>query len=106
MADMNEQQQDINIVVKAGGRQLQPPALYRVVIKNDDYTPMEFVVRVLERFFDMNTNLATNIMLQVHNNGRGICGIFSKDIAETKVTHVNNYAQENEHPLLCSMEKE
>jgi len=79
--------------------------MYKVVLLNDDYTPMEFVVLVLETFFNMDRERATRVMLAVHTKGKGVCGIYSRDIAETKVAQVNDYARENQHPLLCSMEE-
>jgi ATP-dependent Clp protease adaptor protein ClpS len=72
---------------------------------NDDYTPMEFVVDVLERFFRMDRSAATRVMLEVHVKGRGICGLFTYEIAETKVAQVMNHSRENQHPLLCTMEE-
>lgn len=81
----------------------QPP-LYRVVLLNDDYTPMEFVVEVLQTFFHMDRSKATQIMLHVHTRGKGICGVFSRDVAETKVDQVNDYSREHDHPLMCTME--
>ncbi|MBL4763382.1 MAG: ATP-dependent Clp protease adapter ClpS [Gammaproteobacteria bacterium] len=85
---------------------VKKPPLFRVVLINDDYTPMEFVVYILENFFNMNREKATQIMLHVHTRGKGICGVFSFDIAETKVTQVNDYARENQHPLLCELEEQ
>lgn len=82
------------------------PSLYRVLLLNDDYTPMEFVVFVLERFFNKSREEATRIMLHVHNTGYGVCGIFTYDVAETKVAQVMELALRNEHPLQCTMEKE
>lgn len=82
------------------------PSLYRVLILNDDYTPMEFVVYVLERFFNKTREDATRIMLHVHQNGVGVCGVFSYEVAETKVAQVLDMARRNEHPLQCTMEKE
>lgn len=84
--------------------ELQVPRKYKVMLLNDDYTPMEFVVEVLTKFFRLNEEAATRIMLQVHTTGKGICGIFTRDIAETKVDLVNNYSRGKQHPLLCSME--
>ncbi len=81
------------------------PSLYRVLILNDDYTPMEFVVHVLERFFQKNREDATRIMLHVHNHGVGECGVFTYEVAETKVTQVMDFAREHQHPLQCVMEK-
>lgn len=83
----------------------KPSHLYTVFLVNDDYTPMDFVVEVLQRFFFMSSDLATNIMLQVHHQGRASCGVFTKDIAETKVVQVNEYARHKQHPLLCNMEE-
>jgi ATP-dependent Clp protease adaptor protein ClpS len=84
--------------------ELKRPPLFKVVLINDDYTPMEFVVEVLEIFFRMNREQATHVMLTVHTQGKGVCGIFTRDIAETKAAQVNQYARENEHPLLCEIE--
>lgn len=83
---------------------LQQPPLYKVVLINDDYTPMDFVVDVLRSFFALNAEKATQIMLKVHTEGKGVCGVFGKDVAETKATQVNEYAKECEQPLLCSVE--
>lgn len=84
----------------------QKPSLYKVLLLNDDYTPMEFVVHILEQFFGMNLDQATNIMLMVHQKGVGVCGVYTFEVAETKVTQVVDYARKNEHPLQCTMEKE
>ncbi len=81
------------------------PNLYRVLILNDDYTPMEFVVLVLEKFFNKDVEAATKIMLHVHHHGIGECGVFTYEIAETKVTQVMDYARKHQHPLQCVMEK-
>ncbi len=82
------------------------PSLYRVLLLNDDYTPMEFVVFVLERFFNKSIEEATQIMLHVHQHGVGLCGVFTFEVAETKVAQVMDLARRNEHPLQCIMEKE
>ena len=82
------------------------PSLYRVLILNDDYTPMEFVVFVLERIFNKSRDEATHIMLHVHQHGVGVCGVFTYEVAETKVAQVMDLARRNEHPLQCTMEKE
>ena len=84
----------------------QRPSLYKVRLLNDDYTPMEFVVHVLERFFNKNREDATRIMLHVHHNGVSICGIFTFEVAETKVAQVIEFSRQNQHPLQCTMEKE
>lgn len=81
------------------------PSLYRVLILNDDYTPMEFVVHVLERFFQKDREAATRIMLHVHNHGVGECGVYTYEVAETKVTQVMDFARQHQHPLQCVMEK-
>jgi ATP-dependent Clp protease adaptor protein ClpS len=82
-----------------------PPPLYRVLLLNDDYTPMEFVVSILERFFGMDREKATTVMLKVHNEGVGLAGIYPRDIAETKVNQVIEHAREHQHPLQCTMEE-
>lgn len=91
-------------VLEARPRLKRPP-LYKVILINDDYTPMEFVVHILEAFFSIDRENATRIMLEVHTRGVGVCGVFTREIAETRVTAVNNYARANKHPLLCRMEK-
>ena len=83
----------------------KPPSMYSVLLFNDDYTPMEFVVEVLERFFNKNREQATQIMLQVHTKGSAVCGIYPLDIAETKVSQVLDLAQEQGHPLQCNMQE-
>lgn len=85
---------------------LVPPPMYNVLLHNDDYSPMDFVIDVLQRFFRLDSEAATEVMLNVHYKGIGICGTFSAEIAETKVMQVIQYAKENEHPLKCTMEKE
>jgi ATP-dependent Clp protease adaptor protein ClpS len=82
------------------------PSMYKVLMLNDDYTPMEFVVHVLERFFSKSREEATQIMLHVHRRGVGICGVFTYEVAETKVTQVTEFARRNQHPLRCTLEKE
>ncbi len=82
------------------------PAMYKVLMLNDDYTPMEFVVHVLERFFGMNSEQATQVMLHVHQRGVGVCGVFTYEIAETKVTQVMDLARQHQHPLQCTIEKD
>lgn len=80
--------------------------MFKVVLINDDYTPMEFVVEVLKRFFKMSSEVANQVMLQVHQQGQGMCGVFARDVAETKVIQVNEFARRNQHPLLCRMEED
>lgn len=93
------------VVTKAAPKTKKPP-MYKVLILNDDFTPMEFVVFVLERFFHKSRQEATRIMLHVHRKGIGICGVFTYEVAETKVTQVVDFARQNQHPLQCTMEKE
>ncbi len=96
---------DDTVLLEPAQPKLKKPPMYRVVLLNDDFTPMEFVVHVLEAIFGHNRENATRIMLNVHKSGKGVCGIYTKDIAETKVTQVNSYSRENKHPLLCDMEE-
>ena len=84
---------------------LGPPKMLKVMLLNDDYTPMDFVITVLQRFFSLDTEQATRIMLKVHNEGRGVCGIFPRDIAATKVEQVLAFARQHQHPLACIMEE-
>lgn len=99
-----DQHLDGDIAVQESKPELKNPPLYKVILLNDDYTPMEFVVEVLEVFFRMNREQATHVMLTVHTQGKGICGIYTRDIAETKAGAVNRYSRENQHPLLCEIE--
>ena len=102
-----QQQHDVagGLTLQEAKPKLKPPPLYKVILLNDDYTPMDFVVEVLESFFQMKRVQATQVMLHVHTQGVGICGVFSRDVAETKVALVNDYARLNQHPLLCTMEE-
>ena len=93
-----------DLLVEESRPQVKQPPLFQVVMLNDDYTPMEFVVEVLQVFFGMGREKATQIMLAVHMQGRAVCGIYPRDIAETKATQVNRYARESQHPLLCEIE--
>jgi ATP-dependent Clp protease adaptor protein ClpS len=93
-----------SLVVQEARPKIKKPNLYKVMLLNDDFTPMDFVVGVLISFFNLTKERATTIMLQVHLEGRGICGVYTYDIAETKVAQVNTYARSSEFPLLCSME--
>lgn len=92
------------VVVKAKPK-TKKPSMYKVIMLNDDYTPMEFVVHVLERFFSKNREEATKIMLHVHQRGVGVCGTFTYEVAETKVTQVMDFARQHQHPLQCTVEK-
>ena len=104
MADHPENTYDTGITVKEAEPKVKRPPLYKVILLNDDYTPMEFVVHILEMFFGMHREKAVRVMLQVHTEGKGVCGTYAREIAETKVAQVNEYSRENQHPLLCTME--
>jgi ATP-dependent Clp protease adaptor protein ClpS len=99
-----EQGTDIAVIAEKKVMTEQPP-LYRVLLHNDDFTPMDFVINILEKFFNKNHAEATEIMLSVHNKGLGVCGVYPFEIAETKVAFVTEHARENEYPLQCTMEK-
>jgi ATP-dependent Clp protease adaptor protein ClpS len=92
-------------VVTRTRTETRKPSLYKVLLLNDDYTPMEFVVHVLQRFFRMSMEDATRVMLHVHQRGVGVCGIFTYEVAETKVTQVMDFAKQHQHPLQCTLEK-
>lgn len=94
------------LVVQEAKPRLQKPPLYKVILLNDDYTPMEFVVIVLQRFFNKTREDATRIMLHVHQRGIGVCGIYTREVAETKVRQVLTFSNDNQHPLQCTMEPE
>ena len=96
---------DDGIAVQEAKPKLKKPPMFQVVLINDDFTPMEFVIYILEHFFNKDRSQATRIMLHVHTQGKGLCGTFGRDIAETKVAQVNQYARSKNHPLLCDMEK-
>jgi ATP-dependent Clp protease adaptor protein ClpS len=103
--DLPSEERESGLTVQEAKPKLRRPPLFKVLLLNDDYTPMEFVVQVLETFFAMNREKATQIMLHVHTRGRGVCGVFTKDIAETKVSQVNDFARSHHHPLMCTMEE-
>lgn len=105
MGKLNEPDHQDGELKEAVKSKLKPPSMYKVVLNNDDYTPMDFVVDVLMKFFAMDTEKATQIMLAIHYDGKGICGVFTCEIAETKVALVNQYSKENQHPLKCTMEQ-
>ena len=96
---------DQGLAVQPAKPQLKKPPLYKVILLNDDFTPMAFVIDILMHFFSMPEDMATRVMLQIHTQGIGVCGTYTKDVAETKVSIVNEYSQEHQHPLLCSMEE-
>jgi ATP-dependent Clp protease adaptor protein ClpS len=93
------------VIVKAKPK-TKKPSMYKVLMLNDDYTPMEFVVHILERFFNKNRTEATRIMLHVHRRGVGVCGVYTYEVAETKVTQVMDFARQHQHPLQCTLEKD
>ncbi|MFP5414179.1 MAG: ATP-dependent Clp protease adapter ClpS [Gammaproteobacteria bacterium] len=103
---MTKQHQDPDdgLVVEETKPRLKRPARFQVVLLNDDYTPMEFVVEILEQIFGMDRELAVRVMLKVHTEGKGVCGVFTREVAETKAEQVNQAAREHEHPLLCQIE--
>lgn len=105
MSDKQPQLLDVPVVQEAKPK-LQKPPLYKVLLLNDDYTPMEFVVIILQRIFHKSREEATRIMLHVHQKGLGICGVFTREVAETKVRQVLDFAKEHRHPLKCTLEPE
>ncbi len=105
MSHQQDYEDDSGLAVEEDKPKLKPPKQYKVVLVNDDYTPMEFVVQVLMSFFGMDHAKATRVMMAVHTKGKGICGIYSYEIAETKVDQVNEFSRLNQHPLMCTMEE-
>lgn len=101
----NEQHHRNDLIVEEARPKLKQPSLYRVVLINDDFTPMEFVVDILETIFGMERTRATQVMLEVHTKGKGVCGVYNFEIAETKVAQVMGIAKQHQHPLLCTMEE-
>jgi ATP-dependent Clp protease adaptor protein ClpS len=93
------------VAVETARPETERPPMYQVVLLNDDYTPMDFVVVVLQTFFAMTRERATRVMLHVHTRGKGVCGVFTREVAETKVAQVNEFSRGHQHPLLCTMEK-
>jgi len=100
----NQEYDDGHLLLDRAKSKVEPPKRYQVVLLNDDYTPMDFVIDVLQRFFGLDEAKAAAIMLAVHHDGKGICGVFSREIAEMKVQQVNNFARSNNHPLMCQSE--
>ena len=101
----NTPQRETGTVIERKEQQLKPPAMYKVLLLNDDYTPMEFVVMILQQYFSRDRETATQIMLTVHREGKGVCGIYTRDIAATKVELVSTHARQAGHPLQCVMEE-
>ncbi|MFP4130576.1 MAG: ATP-dependent Clp protease adapter ClpS [Thiohalospira sp.] len=104
MSEERPEEGDEGLAVEPGKPKLKRPPMYKVLIHNDDYTPMDFVVHILEKFFGMGREKATQVMLQVHTRGVGVAGVYTREVAETKVAQVNDYAREHDHPLKCTME--
>jgi ATP-dependent Clp protease adaptor protein ClpS len=107
MAHESEHEHDHGrgLAVESAKPEVARPPLFRVLLLNDDFTPMDFVVEVLRGFFNLDQEQAVQVMLHVHTRGRGVCGVFTREVAETKVTQVNEYSRAHQHPLLCTMEK-
>jgi len=100
-----ESRKEQGIALEEARPEVALPPMYRVILLNDDYTPMDFVIEILQLFFNMSYDRATQVMLHVHTRGKGVCGVFTFEIAETKVVQVNEFAHQHEHPLKCTMEK-
>lgn len=105
MSEEEDSNYESGLAIETAKPKLAKPPLWKVVILNDDYTPMEFVVEVLEVFFKLDREQATRVMLHVHQKGKGVCGVSTREIAETKVAQVTQLARERKHPLMCEMEK-
>jgi ATP-dependent Clp protease adaptor protein ClpS len=99
-----EHEQHTGVAVATARPEVKRPPLFQVLLMNDDFTPMDFVVEVLQVFFALNREKATQVMLHVHTRGRGVCGVFTREVAETKVAQVNEFSRHHQHPLMCSME--
>ncbi len=100
----HESEHHTGVAVEISRPEVKRPPLYQVMLMNDDFTPMDFVVEVLQVFFAMNREKATQVMLHVHTRGRGVCGVFTREVAETKVAQVNEFSRHHQHPLMCTME--
>ncbi len=105
MSESPDHKLNDELAVQETRPRLKRPPMFKVLLLNDDFTPMEFVVLVLKHFFGMNEEKATQIMLHVHTRGIGVCGVFSRDVAETKVQQVSDFSRKHQHPLLCTMEE-
>ena len=101
-----DREHDYGLALETAKPEVMRPPLYKVLLLNDDFTPMDFVVEVLQVFFAMNREKATQVMLHVHTRGKGVCGVFTREVAETKVTQVNDFSKHHQHPLLCTMEQD
>jgi ATP-dependent Clp protease adaptor protein ClpS len=105
MPTRKEEQRDGGVVLETKKARVKPPPLFKVMLLNDDFTPMDFVVVVLQKFFAMGREQATVVMLKVHRDGKGVCGVFPRDVAATKVEQVSAFARQHQHPLACVMEE-
>jgi ATP-dependent Clp protease adaptor protein ClpS len=105
MAQQTDPNRDESTLLEREAQRVEPPPMFQVVLLNDDYTPMEFVVVVLQQFFSKDREQATQIMLKVHREGKGVCGVFPRDIAATKVDRVTEFSRQHQHPLQCVMEE-
>jgi ATP-dependent Clp protease adaptor protein ClpS len=105
MPTRKDEQRDGGVVLQAQKARVKPPPLFKVMLLNDDFTPMDFVVVVLQKFFGMGREQATVVMLKVHREGKGVCGVFPRDVAATKVEQVSTFARQHQHPLACVMEE-
>ena len=104
MSQSPQHENEQGVALAPSRPEVAPPPLYQVMLLNDDYTPMDFVITVLQNFFAMDLEKATQVMLHVHTRGRGVCGTYTREVAETKVAQVNEFSRMNQHPLLCTME--
>ncbi|MBJ9984481.1 ATP-dependent Clp protease adapter ClpS [Acinetobacter sp. S40] len=104
LSDSQSNEADGDVAIQTAEPQLKRPPMYAVVLLNDDYTPMDFVIEILQQYFALNLDQATQVMLTVHYEGKGVAGVYPRDIAETKANQVNNYARSQGHPLLCQIE--
>lgn len=105
MPSSPQHEHEHGVLVETGRPEVAPPPLYQVLLLNDDYTPMDFVIAVLQQFFNMDIEKATQVMLHVHTRGRGVCGVYTREVAESKVAQVNEFSRMSQHPLLCTMEQ-
>ena len=101
----HEREHEHGVAVEPARPAVERPPMFQVILLNDDFTPMDFVIEVLQLFFSMNRERATQIMLHVHTRGRGVCGVFTREVAETKVAQVNEFSRHHQHPLMCTMEQ-
>ncbi len=105
MPQAPQHEHEHGVLVETGKPEAVPPPLYQVLLLNDDYTPMDFVISVLQQFFNMDLEKATQVMLHVHTRGRGVCGVYTREVGESKVAQVNEFSRMSQHPLLCTMEQ-